>query len=78
MRIEPLEYSDSPFYTGMEGGESWLGFHVAYTPPIIWNERSAQLASWCVSYDEDSLIMFNEPLEYSDSPTCKCMEGGES
>ena len=45
---------------------------------IIWNERSAQLASWCVSYDEDSLIMFNEPLEYSDSPTCKCMEGGES
>ena len=44
----------------------------------IWNERSAQLASWCVSYDEDSLIMFNEPLEYSDSPTCKCMEGGES
>ena len=45
---------------------------------IIWNERSAQLAGWCVSFDEDSLIMFNEPLEYSDSPTCKCMEGGES
>ena len=45
---------------------------------IIWNERSAQLASWCVSYDEDSLISRNEPLEYSDLPTCKCMDGGES
>ena len=52
-----------------------VGSHVAYTPHIIWNERSAQLANLCVSYDEESL---NEPLEYSDLPTCKCIEGGES
>jgi hypothetical protein len=55
-----------------------MGSHVAYTPPIIWNERPYYLDRWCVSYDEESLGMRIDPLEYSDSPFDTGMEGGVS